>query len=116
MLRVFVYGTLRRGETNHHLLTQSRFLCVAKTEPLFSLFDLGGFPAMCSGGCTGVVGEVFEVSQEVIETLDELEGHPDWYTRTTIRLSDGMLADTYLMKPSSVGNRPLVHSGDWRRD
>ncbi len=115
MPRVFVYGTLLRGEANHYLLSQSRFLCEAKTEPLFSLFNLGGFPAMCSKGCTSVVGEVFEVSRAVLETLDELEEHPDWYTRTPIRLSGGMSAETYLMDPKRVGGRPLIHSGNWRQ-
>ena len=115
MPRVFVYGTLLRGEANHYLLTQSRFLCEAKTEPVFSLINLGGFPAMCAGGCTRVVGEVFEVNREVLETLDELEEHPEWYVRTPIRLSGGMEAETYLMDPDRVHGRPLIHSGDWRR-
>ncbi len=115
MTRVFVYGTLLRGEANHYLLTQSRFLCDAKTEPLFSLFNLGGFPAMCSGGSTSVVGEVYEVRGEVLEILDELEEHPDWYVRTPVRLSGGMSAETYLMDPYRVQGRPLIHSGNWRR-
>lgn len=115
MTRVFVYGTLLRGEANHYILTQSRFLCEAKTEPMFSLISLGGFPAMCSGGCTSVVGEVFEVNEEILEDLDDLEGHPDWYTRTPIRLSGGILAETYLMEPKRLEGLPLIHSGNWRR-
>jgi gamma-glutamylcyclotransferase (GGCT)/AIG2-like uncharacterized protein YtfP len=114
MPRVFVYGTLLRGEANHYLLTQSRFLYEATTEPLFSLFNLGGFPAMCSGGCTSVAGEVFEVTEEVLGVLDELEEHPDWYIRTPIELSGGMSAETYLMDPNRVEGRPLIHSGNWR--
>ncbi|MFH1116510.1 MAG: gamma-glutamylcyclotransferase family protein [Pseudomonadota bacterium] len=115
MPRVFVYGTLLRGEANHYLLSESRFLCEAETVPAYSLFNLGGFPAMCSGGCTSVAGEVFEVSGEVLDILDELEEHPDWYARTPIRLSGGMSAETYLMDPKRVRGRPLIQSGNWRQ-
>lgn len=30
--------------------------------------------------CASVIGEVYEVSREVAESLDDLEGHPNWYT------------------------------------
>lgn len=114
MTRVFVYGTLLRGESNHNLLTDSRFLGMARTEPLFSLFDLGGYPAMSSGGCTSVLGEIYEVTEEVLEALDELEGHPDWYRRVPIKLSGGISAETYLMEPNQVAGRPLIQGGNWR--
>jgi len=114
MTRVFVYGTLLRGEKNHDLLMGSPFLGMARTEPLFSLFNLGGFPAMCRHGCTSVVGEVYEVSQEVLETIDELEGHPNWYRRTPISLSEGMVAETYLLEPDQVEGGVLISSGNWR--
>jgi gamma-glutamylcyclotransferase (GGCT)/AIG2-like uncharacterized protein YtfP len=114
MTRVFVYGTLLRGESNHNLLTDSRFLGMARTEPLFSLFDLGGYPAMSSGGCTSVVGEIYEVTEKVLEALDELEGHPDWYRRAPIKLSGGISAETYLMEASKVAGRPLIQGGNWR--
>ncbi len=85
MKRVFVYGTLQKGEPNHDLLADSRFLGEA-TPPDYTLFDLGGFPATCPDGFTSVLGEVYEVSQEVLEALDALDGHPNWYIR--IRLDN----------------------------
>lgn len=115
MRRIFVYGTLLRGESNHHLLMDARFLGAALTEPVFSLFDLGGFPAMSPQGCTSIVGEVYEVSQEVLVAIDRLEGNPNWYTRTAITLVGGMTAETYVMKPNQVEGRPLIHSGNWKQ-
>jgi gamma-glutamylcyclotransferase (GGCT)/AIG2-like uncharacterized protein YtfP len=48
--RVFVYGTLRRGEPNHHLLDARMLLRAGRTEPRFTLVSLGAFPAMIDGG------------------------------------------------------------------
>jgi gamma-glutamylaminecyclotransferase len=41
---------------------------------------------MTKGGSGRVYGEVYEVTPEVLQALDELEGHPDWYQRTLIAL------------------------------
>jgi gamma-glutamylaminecyclotransferase len=111
---VFVYGTLLRGEPNHELLSRSRFLGEARTEPSYTLVDMGAFPAMIHQGSTSVVGEVFEVTDDVLDALDELEGHPDWYTRTTITLSNGIVAETYLRDPAKFDGRPVIDSGSWR--
>jgi gamma-glutamylaminecyclotransferase len=112
---VFVYGTLLRNEPNHTLLEGSDFLGEAHTLPLYTLFDLGSFPAMAEGGETSVRGEVFRVSQEVLDSLDALEGHPDWYKRTQISLISGMLAEGYLIERSELKGRPVITSGDWRQ-
>ncbi len=36
---------------------------------------------------THIFGEVWEVSPEALVMLDKLEGHPDWYVRTPIKVS-----------------------------
>lgn len=43
---VLVYGTLRRGGSNHALLTSARFLSTLRT-PGFVLYHLGAYPAAC---------------------------------------------------------------------
>jgi len=114
MTRVFVYGTLLRGEKNHHVLRSSPCLGVGRTEPAYTLVSLGSIPAMTRGGTTSVTGEIFEVTDEVLADLDRLEGHPDWYKRTTVRLTDGSFVEAYLMAPSAVEGKPVIASGDWR--
>jgi gamma-glutamylaminecyclotransferase len=111
---LFVYGTLRRGEVNHHLLAQARFVAEARTEPSFELFDLGSFPAMSTGGETAVLGEVYAVDEATLARLDRLEGHPSFYQRTRIRLDDGREVQTYLMDRARMRGRVLIASGDWR--
>ena len=110
--RVFVYGTLRRGERNHYLLETSHFSRVGRTEPRFTLVSFGPFPAMVEGGTCAVVGEVYEVDDETLKALDRLEGHPIFYQRMPVLLDDGDEVVAYLLR-GSTGGKPVIPSGDW---
>jgi len=112
-VRVFVYGTLRRGEANHHLLETRDFVGMAQSEACFTLVDLGAFPAMVPGGGTAVVGEVYEVGPVTLAALDRLEGHPRFYQRHTIQLADGSTALAYLLSPEQSIGKASLSSGDW---
>jgi gamma-glutamylcyclotransferase (GGCT)/AIG2-like uncharacterized protein YtfP len=111
--RVFVYGTLRAGEPNHHFLAGQLFARHARTVPAFDLVDLGAFPAMVARGLTSVVGEVYDVDDDALAGLDRLEGHPHFYRRQTIRLDDGDKAVAYLLPTKQAHGRPRIPSGDW---
>lgn len=117
MTRVFVYGSLLRGETNHRLLASARFVTVARTRPEFTLHDLGAFPGLVAGGATSVVGEVYEVDGPTRVRLDRLEGHPQLYRRELIELvtdHGGLTAHVYVYV-SSLGRAQAICSGDWRQ-
>ncbi len=110
---VFVYGTLREGEANHHLLGGRRPTARARTEARFRLAHLGGFPAMVRGGGARVVGETYEVDGRTLARLDQLEGHPRLYRRQRIRLEGGGDALAYLLPPAMAAGFPTIRSGDW---
>lgn len=114
MTKVFVYGTLLRDDYNHRHLDGARFICEAMTPPCFELRHLGGFPAMLERGSTSVVGEVYEVDDDILRRLDRLEGHPRFYHRAWIDLSDGERVLTYVMTPARAGDSPIIESGSWR--
>ncbi|WP_415841932.1 gamma-glutamylcyclotransferase family protein, partial [Myxococcus xanthus] len=86
--RVFVYGTLLGGEPNHRLLRGARLIGPARTQPRFTLYDYGPFPALASRGKHAVEGEVYEVDALMLAALDRLESHPRFYRRTPITLDD----------------------------
>jgi gamma-glutamylaminecyclotransferase len=113
-IRVFVYGTLLRGEDNHRFLRSASYLGSARTAPRFQLFDVGPFPALVDSGATAVVGELYEVDVETLAALDELEDHPDVYRRTEIPLDDGTVAHAYLLVRAPAEDLPVIASGDWR--
>jgi len=76
MALIFVYGTLKRGDENHHFLAGQKFVGEARTTPGFRLFEVGGYPGMVphAGDRDGVAGEVWSVDAECLARLDELEG------------------------------------------
>jgi gamma-glutamylcyclotransferase (GGCT)/AIG2-like uncharacterized protein YtfP len=112
--RVFVYGTLLAGESNHGLMRTARFVAAAVTPPAFRLHDLDGFPGLCGGGDAAVAGELWDVDPPTLAALDQLEDHPVYYQRTPIVLGDGTPAVTYLLPDVHVAGAPVIASGDWR--
>jgi gamma-glutamylcyclotransferase (GGCT)/AIG2-like uncharacterized protein YtfP len=73
--RIFVYGTLKRGLSNHRCLAGQRFLGEARTTPEYRLVNCGGYPGMFAveGEGVSVRGEVWEVDDECRARLDVLE-------------------------------------------
>ena len=87
MKRIFVYGSLKRGMTNHHYLAGQRFLGEARTAPGYHLYDAGGYPGMVpeAGGRLSVTGEVWEIDDTCLKHVDKLEGLSlRLYSRETI--------------------------------
>ena len=111
--RVFVYGTLRVGESNHRLLHGYSPLATVRTAPAFELVSLGAFPAMVRGGRTAILGEVYEVHGDTLADLDRLEGHPDFYRREAIELADGSEVLAYVLPRAAARDFPPIPSGDW---
>ncbi len=112
--RMFVYGSLKAGFSNHRLLRTARFVGPERTAPEFTMYSLGGFPGVVRGGTTAIEGEVCEVDLETLAALDRLEGHPRFYRRTMVRLEGEERLETYLLDGEKIKGRPVVVSGRWR--
>jgi gamma-glutamylcyclotransferase (GGCT)/AIG2-like uncharacterized protein YtfP len=89
---VFVYGTLKRGEPNHHWLSNPQngfqeFLGAARMVRRFPLVIASRYnvPYLLDieeeGKGEGVLGEVYRVDCSMLAKLDELEDHPRYYRR-----------------------------------
>lgn len=84
---VFVYGTLKKGKSNHRLLFEADYLGEYYTNTNFTLF-VGGLPYLVKREGPGCSGELYKVSDKVLTALDLLEGHPDFYKREVIPVYD----------------------------
>lgn len=73
--RLFVYGTLKKGYNRHGYLAGCKSLGSCWTSG-YMLIHRGSFPAMCPhpDSDSGVYGEVYEVDDETLRTLDDIEG------------------------------------------
>lgn len=108
---VFVYGTLRRGEVNHHLLIDAEYVGGHVTPPIYKMLNLGTYPGVVAGGSSFVVGDIYRVNQVQFNKLDRLENYPSLYTRKLIS-TESEKAWIYLYGGKRE-NRPVIPSGDW---
>ncbi|KAL5258159.1 hypothetical protein ACHWQZ_G012947 [Mnemiopsis leidyi] len=101
---VFVYGTLKRGFPNNHFLSGAEFVGNALTIEKYPLVIASrcNIPYLLGAKSQGhrVAGEVFKVTESQLQTLDFLEGYPDYYNRIELDVSvnsDTMLCYTYVL-------------------
>jgi gamma-glutamylcyclotransferase (GGCT)/AIG2-like uncharacterized protein YtfP len=109
---VFVYGTLKRGEKNHHWLEGASWQGEAELNGVV-LHDLGPFPMAVVGEGTAI-GELYAVEGSGLARLDALEGYPRLYDRQVLSLRDSQRAWVYLGRPRQVRHAPVVPGGLWR--
>lgn len=109
---VFVYGSLLQGLSNHRRLAVPgvRFVGVATTIDKYFMAGLG-FPILNSRRPEYFIkGEVYAVPPAVLESLDQLESHPDAYVRTPISVRVGepsMDGDSH-QQAAGAGATPTV--------
>lgn len=83
MQLIWVYGSLKRGFTRHSILSDQRYIGIARTTPHYAIFGYGGFPALVdetlaeTSGVTAknhIFGELYEVDDVCMMELDRIEG------------------------------------------
>ncbi|MBL9199983.1 MAG: gamma-glutamylcyclotransferase [Opitutaceae bacterium] len=110
---LFVYGTLKRGCSNHAQMAGQTFVGLARTTPGFYLYELGGYPGLVADATDrdGVTGEVWSVDAAALQRLDAFEGVAEGlYRREPVALLDpfsGKMIDAYLFAQSIAGRRRL---------
>lgn len=94
MNKVFVYGTLKKGGRLNVHLEKSKFI-EERTLDDYALYNVSWFPGIkkVEKGTGCVKGEVYEVNEHIMKTLDVVEGCPNLYTRKT--LEDGTFVYVY---------------------
>ena len=113
---VFVYGTLRQGGVRAMpgIFPAAKFIGQASVSG--SLYDLGAYPGLLLDESSSlVIGEVYEIDDEILQKLDEIEAASD-YWRKEVEASLGnhrMRCWVYGPKPEFYSLQTLITSGDW---
>lgn len=115
-VRLFVYGSLKRGFVHHEKLAGASFVYEVQTAPGYSLYLYQGYPALVKDGAGVVSGELFYVTSGMLPALDTFEDVPDLYQRAELVTSDGGSAFAYLMSREKVSDCPCMSSGQWTLD
>lgn len=84
--KVFVYGTLMNGESNHHYLQNSTCLGRATLKG-YDMYDVGCYPAITPGDNL-IIGEIYQVPKEDITSIDMLEGEGTLYVKKCETVTD----------------------------
>lgn len=118
--KVFVYGSLKKGFGLSSVLRSATGGEEATTVEQFSMVSLGAFPAVVKSdvALTHISGEVYEVDDNTLRVLDEIEGNPDFYCREEVETSLGK-AWMYILSEDDtemeLANNPvIVKHGVWR--
>ncbi|XP_072478140.1 gamma-glutamylaminecyclotransferase isoform X1 [Notamacropus eugenii] len=115
MERVFVYGTLKKGQPNHCFMASctngiAEFQGRGRTADLFPLVigSKHNIPYLLNVPGKGhhVTGEIYSVDDQMLQFLDEFEGCPDTYQRTPVRIE----ILEWEGKSSAPEERPAVNS------
>ena len=120
-MKVFVYGSLKKGHSNHSLIQSSEFICEAITiDRNYDMLSLGSFPAMVNGGNYDICGEVYNISKETLTYLDELESNGSFYIREKIGVAPidantdaWFYAWVYILKYNYWGDSKAVPCDGW---
>ncbi|KAM8977476.1 gamma-glutamylaminecyclotransferase [Pelodytes ibericus] len=115
MSYIFVYGTLKSGQPNFHIMTDGKrgkaaFKGTGKTVEKYPLViaEKANIPFLLNVPGTGhhIVGEIYFVDDQLLQFLDEFESCPDMYQRTLQRIEILEWKD----KDNSPEQRPDVNS------
>jgi gamma-glutamylcyclotransferase (GGCT)/AIG2-like uncharacterized protein YtfP len=112
---VFVYGTLRRGGSNHFRMDGARFVTAATVRG--RLYHIDWFPGLLLDADAGeITGETYQVPSTMMAALDHFEG--DSYRRVLAEVSCDAAHEApraawlwEWLGPVDEGRR--IASGDW---
>jgi len=119
---LFVYGSLKKGFDNHHLLSKyTKRIGKAITVSKFGMFEdsFGNYPYLIPVPQMRIHGELYEIHRkELLEKIDRFEGYPDYYERKKILVKTHrgtVRAFVYIQSHTAMphGQKPLR---EWKED
>lgn len=123
MKNIFVYGTLRKGESNHSYLKDAVIIC-DQAWIYGELFETGyGYPVLKESNKEQVYGEIYAVTDEQLGEINRLEGYQEnandnLYERITVDAHNekGNIIKTltYITGKSLASASQIIRFGDWK--
>lgn len=118
---IFVYGTLKKGDTNHFLLNGCELICKTYTKQSYIMVDLGPFPGVLKSGMvpenedisSPIQGEIYWVNNQTLRVLDMYEG--EWYIREYVELQEDIGAQMYFLKELPSTGYRIIPGGIWAK-
>ncbi|AEA33723.1 gamma-glutamylcyclotransferase family protein [Hippea maritima] len=107
---IFVYGTLKRGYSNHHFLEKlkAQFLRESLTKEMYCLaVNFAPFAIKeCKKELKGkIVIEIYSIDKNKISLLDEFEDAPRFYVRQLIKDINNQKGWLYFLPKERLSNR-----------
>jgi gamma-glutamylcyclotransferase (GGCT)/AIG2-like uncharacterized protein YtfP len=115
MIRLFVYGTLRKNGTNHWRLAGFKCLAEKLWLPGYELYDNFLYPYAVASRApgAGILGEVYAIDEPTLAQLDRLEGLAEGHYVRVLDASTG--AFIYLKADlGDLAQYPKIEGGDWQ--
>ena len=125
-IRLFVYGSLMRGQEAHHLLDEMRGARrIGRASIRARLFDLRRYPAAVHADVGRVHGEIWELDSrpgalarlDRYEAFDRQRANKSLFVRqhAAVRLPDGTVvrAWAYFLRRLPM-TAAVIENGDWR--
>ena len=100
-IKIFVYGTLKSGNSTRGLdspqfahVEKTKIGIAKTTDSKFNMVDLGAFPGVVVNGTHDILGEVWEGGEDFLELCDSIEGHQkdkeaNFYHRDKVDTTEG---------------------------
>lgn len=87
---LFVYGSLKRGFENEHMLDRAKYISKATTVRKFAMYTSKGgeYPYLLKDKpLNNIEGELYKIARkDLLKKIDIFEGSPDYYTRESIEI------------------------------
>lgn len=113
-MKLFVYGTLKRGFSRNAHLRAQQFMGEARTTAIYRLVDCGSYPGLVPASPAlvdgrSIEGEVWQVDADCLAKLDKVEAVDEGlYRRERVELEapfDATTVETYFYNRSISGLR-----------
>lgn len=121
-MKIAVYGTLRKNQSNNSCLEGATLLGEFESDPIYTMYSVyDNYPALKENGYTSIKFEVYDIKSrtDILKRIDQLEGFinknnkNNHYNRKIIETPYGK-AFVYIINDNEKYSKlKKIITGDW---